>query len=205
MGNIASGTMRASSWLLLTLLALATTACAAGSGAYVWWSEYPSQAEESVDVIHVGDLISVLVKDQQQLSGDFRVRPNGTYNQPLVGTVKVDGLSVDEAARHLATLVRGVVLDPLVAVSIAERRMLQVSVMGEIRTPGLYDVPEGSGLLQLLARSGGLTDFAADDEIYVIRSQPELVRIRFNFRMLTQGEPRAIGFKLRYGDVIHVN
>lgn len=183
------------------LLALAATACAPQLP-YVWVRDYRTETE--VLKITSGDRISVLVKNQAQLSGDFEVRTNGTYVQPLVGEIPVAGLTPEQASTRLAGLLKGIVIDPLVAISISTRHNLSISVIGEVRTPGTLSLPQGEGVLGALARSGGLTDFADDSAVYVIRRHPKPIRIRFRYDYLLGGDLPSLEFELRDGDVVVV-
>ena len=91
---------RFSSLLLFILLA----ACAQVYP-FVWATDLPNA--DGATVIGVGDTLTVLVKNQDPLSGEFLVRANGRYVQPLVGEVAVAGLtpavaSVVSASRYIA-------------------------------------------------------------------------------------------------------
>jgi polysaccharide export outer membrane protein len=193
-----AGFDRGLSWLLF---AVAMSGCAPQLP-YVWARDFRTEAE--VLKIAGGDRISVLVKNQAQLSGDFEVRTNGTYVQPLVGEVPVAGLTPEQASTRLAALLKGIVIDPLVAISISVGHNLSVSVIGEVRTPGTLTLPQGEGVLGALARSGGLTDFADESGIYVIRRQPKPIRIRFRYDYLLGGDLPSLEFELRDGDVVVV-
>jgi protein involved in polysaccharide export with SLBB domain len=59
-------------------------------------------------------------------------------------------------------------------------------------------------LLQALARAGGLTEFADDERVFVIRQQPVFRRIRFTYEAVVNNENGAAGFPLRTGDVVVV-
>jgi protein involved in polysaccharide export with SLBB domain len=69
---------------------------------------------------------------------------------------------------------------------------------------GEYPLTGSDNVVQILARAGGLTEFAKVDRIFVIREAPKAVRIRFNYEELTQGLGRGLSFRLRDGDVLLV-
>jgi polysaccharide export outer membrane protein len=180
---------------------LALSACQA-SLPYVWVNDLPRI--QDVPRIQAGDRISVLVRNQQQLSGEFDVRPGGTYNQPVVGEIPVVGLTPEEAATQIARLLQGVVVEPLTAVSIIQTSNIRVGLLGEVRTPGMVEVHQNTSVLDLLARGGGLTEFADPDALFVLRRYPRLVRVRFRYRDLVGGDPRSVEFRLRDGDTLVV-
>jgi polysaccharide export outer membrane protein len=124
--------------------------------------------------------------------------------QPLVGPIRVSGLTPPEVAKRLADLLDGIVVDPLVAVTIVSPASLTIGVLGEVQKSGSLSVPYGTNMLDLMARVSGLTQFADQDSIYVIRSKPRPVRVRFRYENLIGGDPRSLSFKLRDGDIVHV-
>jgi len=169
---------------------------------YVWVDELPATAESPR--IREGDRISVQVKDQAALSGEFLVRANGAYLQPVLGEVPVAGHTPEAAATELAKKLKGVVVDPLVAISVSTPRSVRIAVIGEVRTPGTFELATPEGVLAVLARAGGLTEFASPAGIYVVREQPERRRVRFRYADLAGAAPPAAAFRLADGDVVVV-
>lgn len=184
------------------LLSLSALGCA-NSHPYVWVDQMPAQGPQLYRIA-VGDRLSVLVKNQIQLSGDFEVLPTGGYMQPLVGELAVTGQTLNEAGELLRQRLQGIVTNPEVTISVRTLRTLQINVLGEVRTPGTFPIPFGEGVLTVLARAGGLTEFANSSGIYVIRQSPELLRVRLRYDDLIGGDPAALAFKLRDGDVVVV-
>ena len=168
----------------------------------VWITDLPRQKE--VVRILPGDSLDVQVKDQLQLSGSFPVRENGTYAQPVVGDLSVVNLTEQEAAQMLSKNLKGIVINPLVTVSIAQRKPIQVPVLGEVNSVGVVSVQLGSGMLELVAAVGGLSTFANKSQIYVIRREPRLTRIRFDYDALVGGDRKHVEFMLKEGDVVVV-
>lgn len=198
------GSMKARSVLPLAA-SLALSALALGCGPkrpFVWIQALPP--EQGPPKIQVGDGISVQVKSQSTLSGEFPVRANGAFLLPVAGEVAVAGLSPEEAAQRVAKRLDGIVVNPMVQVSVSTPRGVRVSVVGEVRTPGAYELTKRERLLDVLARAGGLAEFADRDGIYVLRDAEPPVRIRFRWADLTSGEPTSASFRVQDGDVIVV-
>ena len=95
-------------------------------------------------------------------------------------------------------------MNPDVVISVRSLRTLQINVLGEVRTPGTFPIPYGEGVLTVLARAGGLTEYADTSAIYVLRQQPELLRVRLRYDDLVGGDPLSLSFKLRDGDTVVV-
>lgn len=188
-----------------SLRAVLLIALIAGCGSnlpFVWVEQL--RADNSEPVIQTGDEVTVLVKDQKDLSGNFPVLPDGSYIQPILGPVKVAGLTTVDASKRLANLLEGIVVKPLVAVHVTNPRPIQVAIIGEVRTPGKFPVKRGEGVLEVLAAAGGINEFASDDGIYVLRKHPDRQRVRFRYSRLTGGDLSSVQFELRDGDVIVV-
>lgn len=187
----------------VSLIFLLAVSLSCGSNLpFVWVDALPPNKGDPV--IQSGDEINVLVKDQKELSGKFTVLPDGTYVQPVLGPVKVAGITPAEAAKRIANLMNGIVVKPLVAVNIVNPRPIQIAIIGEVRAPGKYPVRRGEGVLEVLAAAGGINEFADDDGIFVLRKHPSRQRIRFRYSRLVGGDKKSVGFELRDGDIIVV-
>lgn len=179
-------------------------ACRPPPSPFVWASQLEASAQEEVFRLGAGDEIHVLVADQAALSGRFKIGPDGRYAHPVVGSVALNGFTLAEAGQQLAARLGGIVVNPQVTVSVAVRRLIRVSVLGEVRTPGRFEVPYDEAVLAMIARAGGLSEFADKQAIYVVRSQPHVLRIRFRLRDLAGAQVGSARFRLRDGDVIIV-
>ncbi|MCA9555425.1 MAG: polysaccharide biosynthesis/export family protein [Myxococcales bacterium] len=168
----------------------------------MWVTDLPIEQDE--DKILIGDELAVEVKDQEKLSGLFPVRANGTYAQPVVGEIPVQGLTEPEAAQLLARLLKGIVVEPRVTITINKRKAIDVPVLGEVRSVGVVSLPLDSSMHELLAKVGGLNEFASKSGIYILRKDPKLTRIRFDYDALLGGERHHAEFKLKEGDVLVV-
>lgn len=188
--------------LLVVALAGTFAVGCTSSRPFVWVGNLPP--DDAARQIEAGDTIGVVVQNQQDLSGQFTVLENGTYAQPVVGQVPVEGLTEAEASKRLAGLLQGVVVDPKVTVSVVTPRPVNVSVLGEVGSAGSYTVPYDASILSVLAQAGGLSQYADRDGIYLIRTRPELIRIRFRYDDLKGGDPASTLFRLKDGDVIVV-
>lgn len=189
------------------LLALA---CLLGSSCihldpYVWVDELPEDAYQPDPYrIQPGDTLHVSIWKQDNLTGDVRVRPDGQITLPLVGDVSVAGLTPTDAAETITRRLDGLVLNPAVAVAVREGHVPRVSVIGEVRTAGQFPLEREETVLHLIAKAGGLTEFAQPDAIFVVRKGDERRRVRFSYDELSRGKGRGLEFRLRDGDVIVV-
>lgn len=172
------------------------------TGPFVWVRDFPFQ--EQVRRIQPGDTLSIAVRGQADLSGTYVVRENGTVLQPIIGEVPITGLSEAEASKRFAGLLKGVVVKPRVVVSITKPRPVRIAALGEVTTPGQFEVEYDETVLSVIARAGGLTPYADRNSIYVVRKRPQVIRVRFRYDELKSGEPASSAFELHDGDVIVV-
>jgi polysaccharide export outer membrane protein len=187
--------------LLLTVPFVFMLACAS-TGPYVWARELPPETN-AMRTLAPGDKIQVVVTGQETLSGEFEIRPSGDFLSPAIGRLFVTNMTTDQLAAELTRRLTGVLAAPRVSVVLVSRAATSVSVIGEVKSPGRYELKDGEGLLDALARAGGLTPFAKEDSIYVIRRNRPGPRVRYRYRDLTApltGGPT----ELRYGDVVVV-
>jgi polysaccharide biosynthesis/export protein len=189
--------------ILVVWLALLHVGC--GGPAFVWAKDVPPErALPAVEDqrIRTADALAVSVSGQAQLSGTFLVGADGTVTLPDVGAVRVVGMTPQAAAQALTVRVATLIQTPLVSVVVAQRRV-QVAILGEVRSPGKYQLTSGDGVVEAIATAGGLGEFASGNSIYLVRSD-EPLRIRFRMKDLLQGGASARSFAVRDGDLIIV-
>lgn len=189
---------------LAALVALALPALlGCGSARYVWVQDLPPQQATGEYLIAPGDLLSIRVFNQDNLSARARVRSDGKIAVPFLGDVEVRGRTPAAVSTELEGRFKHYVVSAAVTITVEEPQSSSVAVLGEISHPGMYPVDAASGVLQALAAAGGFTDYAGRSSIYVVRRSPAQ-RIRFTYAALIHGEPDASAFRLRAGDVVVV-
>jgi len=95
------------------------------------------------------------------------VTQDGSVRLPLIGSVEIQGLTEDEAAKFLMEEYGKYLRNPYVTVEIMNQRIF---ILGEVKTPGVVPVTNGTmNLIEAIARSGDLTDFAERRGILVLR------------------------------------
>lgn len=193
--------------VLLTLLLFVAAACAP-KHPWVWANEVAGNEIpiESMP-LRSGDIIRLTIPGMEadlEKTGDIEVTADGSITVPFVGPVAVDGLTPAQAAQQLNSRLNGIVAKPDVRITIVKPRTPVVAIVGEVRSPGQFEVGHGERLVTTLARAGGLTEFAHPTKIFVVRSYPQRTRIRFRYEDLVGGVERSIDFQIRDGDVIVV-
>jgi polysaccharide export outer membrane protein len=168
-------------------------------------------------VIRSGDTLQIEVLEDPSLNRTALVLPDGSISFPMAGTVAAKGRSVDQLRQNLsAALAPNFAVAPNVYVSVASLGVakpkatggssrMDVYALGEFEAPGLKEVKRGTTLLQFIAQSGGLSRFAADKRIELLRTDKNgnITTYLFNMRTPAGGETGISGSTvLTTGDVI---
>jgi polysaccharide export outer membrane protein len=185
------------------LVVLAVLSACAGTGPYVWVDSLPAQASANDVVISDGDNLNVRVFNQDPLSTQQRVRTDGKIAMPVIGEVVARGKRPAALAAEIQDRLKAVVVAPSVTVTMEQAGDLKVSVVGEVKQAGVFQLDRGANVLTALAAAGGLNDYADPDKVFVVRrSLPQ--RVRFRFSDLRSADPKSIQFTLQGGDVVVV-
>lgn len=120
------------------------------------------------------------------LSKTVTVRPDGMITLPLIGELRAGGRTADEVRAEIKSQLERYKETPEVSVTVADIRSYNLFILGEVRTPGRYQVKASTTLLQALALAGGFTEFADTNGIMVVRrergdaaSQEQRIRVRY--------------------------
>jgi protein involved in polysaccharide export with SLBB domain len=180
----------------------------AGAGQYVWYRELPSteRAADAGDyVIGIGDGLNIRVYEQEGLSTDVKIRSDGKIALPLAGEIVAAGKRPAELSAELERKLKEFIVTPRVTVNVTTSHPITVTVMGEVGSVGVLTIEPPARLIDALARSGGLGEYAETDRIFVLRHFPSFKRIRFTWEEILRNEGGSASFPLRSGDVVVVD
>jgi polysaccharide biosynthesis/export protein len=172
-------------------------------------SEAPPQEDIGSDYrVGAGDAVDVLVLGNQDLSRSASVQTNGTIALPLLGEIKVAGLSVAEIKTKLTSLLaQDYLVHPQVEVHVKEYASQFVTVLGEVNTPGRKPLRGRTRLLDVLLDAGGFTP-RASGEVMISRlagtfsGGEKALRIRLGTSTPTAQDQVNLDVPLRNGDLI---
>jgi len=127
----------------------------------------------SADDYRIGpaDQLEIEIFQVDELSGVEKVNSRGYIKMPLIGSVKVAGLTREEAEDLIAQIYEADYLqDPQVNIDIIDYASQQVTLLGAVANPGVYPLKGKTTLLQALAMAGGAGRLADEEEIVVFRT-----------------------------------
>lgn len=117
------------------------------------------------------DTIEVDVFSVPELSREIQVDASGGIAMPLIGMIDAGGKTAGELAREIEHALRGrYVREPQVTVNIRSSVSQVVTVDGQVVEPGLYPVTNQMTLLRTVASAKGLTEFAREDDVVILRT-----------------------------------
>jgi polysaccharide export outer membrane protein len=146
--------------------------------------EKPSHMEtnSSALVLGPGDEADITVYGAPDLSGHTRVGADGNISMPLIGYIRVGGLSSSEAEAAIETQLRvaNVINDPRVSVFVKEYTNSGISVAGEVAKSGFYSAVGPHRLFDVLQAAGGPTDRAASTVVITHRDQTDSTTLKIS-------------------------
>lgn len=167
-----------------------------------------SQPSEKDYTLGPGDRFRVDIYDLKELSGEYLVLVDGSAGFPLVGQLKVEGLTVPQLKEILSKRYARYIKRPVVTVSLVAPRPLEVAISGEVKNPGSYTFPLADrqkfpSLTDAIQQAGGLTAASDISQVQVRRMvQGAQHTLTLNLLALLQKGDRNQNITLRDGDTI---
>jgi polysaccharide biosynthesis/export protein len=155
-----------------------------------------------------GDVLKITVFQNLDLTTEARVSENGTISFPLIGQVRVAGLTTQRVERLMAQRLKdgNFVAQAQVTVNIMQYRSQQVSVLGSVGRPGRYPIElRGTRLTEVLAQAGGIAPTGGDTVIVMRIDGARSGRFEIDLPSLyLKGKPE-LDMTLQGGDSIYVH
>lgn len=151
-----------------------------------------------------GFLLSLNVLDDPDLVGTFRIDQHGDLSLPILGTMHVAGETVSEARVQIgnALLKNQILNDPQVNLTVLEYTVPQVTIIGEVASPGRYPLLVPRSLVDVLAFAGGAT-LTAGNQVQITRASASAEPILVDYSRAT--DPHAVNtVMVNPGDIVLV-
>jgi polysaccharide export outer membrane protein len=194
MNNVAerAGTIRAAIALLSLLLA-------------GFNSQASAQAVPTY-TLNAGDTLDIAVwKEEDLTKKDVIVRPDGMFSFPLAGEINAVGHTVAQVEEQISSRLKKYIPEPVVSVSVKNLDGCRVYVIGQVSKPGSFVMNPRFSVLQALSLAGGLTPFAAANDIIILRGNGNAQNILpFHYGEVTKGRALNQNVLLEAGDVVVV-
>lgn len=151
------------------------------------------------------DVLEISVWKEPDLQREVLVRPDGGISFPLAGNIQVAGKTTREVEGEITKRIQKYIPDAVVTVIVKQISGYSIFVIGKVNKPGQYTVGRYVDVMQALTLAGGLTPFASENKIKVIRrvNGKETV-YRFKYSDVKDGDDLKQNIILRSGDVVVV-
>ena len=167
-----------------------------------------AQVQRGDYLLGPGDVIRIQVFQSTDLTVEARISESGVILYPLLGVVKMAGLSPQQAENLISTRLRDgkFLQNPQVTLNVLEFRSQQVSVLGNVNKPGRYPLETtGMRLSEMLSMAGGVTQTGADSVILMTTRDGRPQRIEIDLvDMFTSGD-LSRDVVMQSGDTVFVN
>ena len=187
---------------LLALLTCVLT-LAIGPGAHA-----QSATERTDYPLGAGDVVKIQVFQAPDLAVEARVSEAGIISYPLLGAIRIGGLSPTQAERLIASRLRdgNFLQTPQVTLNVVQFRSQQVSVLGNVNRPGRYPLETtGMRLSEVLAMAGGIAQSGADIVILMGERQGKALREEIDLAEMFLANLPAKDLPIRAGDTVYVH
>jgi polysaccharide biosynthesis/export protein len=166
-------------------------------------SAFPHAYGDSEFRLGPDDVIEVTVYQDKELNRTLPVRPDGKISLPLIGEIPASGKSATDLQKEIVQKLKEYIAEPAVTVVVKEVNSPKVSVLGEVKTPGMYKIKDRATLLDAIALAGGLTEFAKKNKIFVLRvnSDGSTRRIQLNIEDQIKGQRSDPFYVLPYDKI----
>ena len=155
--------------------------------------------------IQPGDILEISAWREPDLQREVLVRPDGGISFPLVGDIKVQGMSISQLTTEITGRLAKFVPDPAVTVSVKQISGNRIYVLGRVNRPGEFSVMRPVSVMQALSMAGGMTPYAERDEVKVLRGSGDSQQsLPFDYSAVERGEALEQNILLQPGDVVVV-
>jgi polysaccharide export outer membrane protein len=164
-----------------------------------------ASAAEKTYLIGTGDVLEIAVWKDPDLSRKVVVPPDGIISFPLIDTIDVTNLSTADLKKVVTKKLSEFVPDATVTVMLVEINSLKAYVIGKVNSPGEFEINMETNVMQILAKAGGLTPFASDGNIKILRQKDnQITKIPFDYGEVEKGKNLEQNIILKPGDVVVV-
>lgn len=165
-------------------------------------------AAQTIDenyVIGLEDVLAINVwKDADHSAPQVVVRPDGKITMPLIGDMQANGLTTKQFQEAIAERLKEFFVNvPTITVTVIKIESKKVSIVGAVAKPGAYPLGAPMTVLDLIARAGGLTEFAKTTKIKIVRKRDGRI-LEFNYKDVMNGKNLSQNVILENGDIVMV-
>ena len=151
------------------------------------------------------DVLEISVWREEDLQREVLVRPDGKISFPLAGDVQAAGETAEQVQRTITDKLKRYLSDPVVTVTVSTVGGNKIYVIGQVQNPGAYVIGRYVDVLQALTIAGGLTPFASENKIKILRRvEGKEIVLPFRYADVKKGKNIQQNIILKEGDTVVV-
>jgi polysaccharide export outer membrane protein len=164
------------------------------------------EAQQPPDyTLNAGDTLDIDVYKEVELTKTVVVRPDGKFSFPLAGEIVAVGHSVTQVQQDITTRLLKYIPEAVVTVSVKSLDGCRIYIIGQVTKPGAVTMNPRMNILQALSMAGGMTPFAATNDIIVLRGTGTAQKVfQFRYGDVSKGKSLNENIMLEPGDVVVV-
>ncbi|MBI5617990.1 MAG: polysaccharide biosynthesis/export family protein [Gammaproteobacteria bacterium] len=156
-------------------------------------------------MIQPGDILTVSVWKEKDMTADVLVRPDGKFSFPLAGDIQASGRSVADVQADLVKKISSYIPDAVATVLVKDIPGNRAYVIGKVNRPGPVPMATDTDVMQALSVAGGTATFAGLKDIVILRRENgKISAISFNYDQVQSGKNLEQNVILHPGDVVVV-
>jgi polysaccharide export outer membrane protein len=166
-----------------------------------------AHAQSMQELIGAGDGVRITAFRYPELTTETRVSEEGVVHVPLIGALKLQGLTPEKAAALIAEKLKAgnYLLDPQINVAVVQPRSRQISVLGLVARPGRYTLEGTSAKLSdVVAMAGGLAPTASDMLVVKRTREGKTETLNVDLGAIIRGSRDVQDIALASGDSVFV-
>jgi polysaccharide export outer membrane protein len=163
----------------------------------------PTLVDDENYLLGTGDLLRITVYNNPDLTLETRVGDGGMIRYPLIGEVRVAGISSTAAEKIIANLLEtgNFIKQPQVNILVTQYQSKLVSVLGSVLKPGQYPLERATNLSQLLALAGGANAEGSD----LVTITTKTGKIELDLKKIIGNSENTDNFPLNGGEIVYVH
>jgi polysaccharide export outer membrane protein len=153
-----------------------------------------------------GDLVEITVwKEEGLQQQQILVAPDGNITFPFAGTIMAAGKPISALQETIAGKMSAYIADPVVNIKLLQNNGNTIFVIGKVNKPGQFPANRRIDVMQALSLAGGLTVFADDTSINVLRRVGDEIKVfPFDYDDVLYGKHLEQNIILEAGDTVTV-
>jgi polysaccharide export outer membrane protein len=157
-------------------------------------------------VIGPEDVIIVQFWQDDTISGETTVRPDGKITLRLLNDIQAAGLTTDQLRQSVeAAALKCCLTEPTATVAVKVINSRKVFITGEVGKGGPYAINGPMSVMQLITTAGGVTEYAKRDKILIHRTENgKKQALKFNYEQVLEGKKLEQDILLKPGDLVTV-